>query len=137
VAQVLTFADIEGGETFDASLLGSAEEVVEERVSDDDIILIKGAKSSRAVSIILRGANDYMLDEMERSIHDSLSIVKRTLESNMVVAGGGAVEAALSVYLENLATTLGSREQLAVVEFALALLVIPKVILAHLSQLSI
>ncbi len=75
----------------------------------------------------MRGANDYMLDEMERSIHDSLSIVKRTLESNMVVAGGGAVEAALSVYLENLATTLGSREQLAVVEFALALLIIPKV----------
>jgi T-complex protein 1 subunit alpha len=55
----------------------------------------------------------------------------------MVVAGGGAVEAALSVYLENLATTLGSREQLAVVEFALALLVIPKVNLAHLLQLSI
>ncbi len=50
-----------------------------------------------------------MLDEMECSIHNSLSIVKRTLESNMVVAGGGAAEAALSVYLENLATTLGSR----------------------------
>ncbi|CAK9271774.1 unnamed protein product [Sphagnum jensenii] len=132
--QVLTFADIEGGETFDASLLGSAEEVVEERVSDDDIILIKGAKSSRAVSIILCGANDYMLDEMERSIHDSLSIVKRTLESNMVVAGGGAVEAALSVYLENLATTLGSREQLAVVEFALALLVIPKVLAVNAAK---
>jgi hypothetical protein len=44
-----------------------------------------------------------------------------------VVAGGGAVEAALSVYLENLATTLGSREQLAIAEFAEALLVIPKV----------
>jgi hypothetical protein len=52
VAQVLTFADIEGGETFDASLLGSAEEVVEDRVSDDDIILIKGAKSSRAVGTL-------------------------------------------------------------------------------------
>jgi T-complex protein 1 subunit alpha len=38
-----------------------------------------------------------LLDEMERSIHDSLSIVKQTLESNMVVAGGGAAEAALSV----------------------------------------
>ncbi|CAK9257004.1 unnamed protein product [Sphagnum jensenii] len=132
--QVLTFADIEGGETFDAALLGTAEEVVEDRVSDDDIILIKGAKSSRAVSIILHGANDYMLDEMERSIHDSLSIVKRTLESNMVVAGGGAVEAALSVYLENLATTLGSREQLAVVEFALALLIIPKVLAVNAAK---
>ena len=44
-----------------------------------------------------------------------------------VVAGGGAVESALSVYLENLATTLGSREQLAIAEFAEALLVIPRV----------
>lgn len=44
-----------------------------------------------------------------------------------VVAGGGAVEAALSVYLENLATTLGSREQLAIAEFAESLLIIPKV----------
>jgi len=44
-----------------------------------------------------------------------------------VVAGGGAVEAALSVYLEYLATTLGSREQLAIAEFAEALLIIPKV----------
>jgi T-complex protein 1 subunit alpha len=53
VAQVLTFADIEGGETFDAALLGTAEEVVEDRVSDDDIILIKGAKSSRAVGTLI------------------------------------------------------------------------------------
>lgn len=48
-------------------------------------------------------------------------------ENIQVVAGGGAVEAALSVYLENLATTLGSREQLAIAEFAEALLIIPKV----------
>jgi len=96
--------------------------------------LIKGAKSSRAVSIILRGANDYMLDEMERSMHDALSIVKRTLESNMVVAGGGAVEAALSVYLENLATTLGSREQLAIAEFAESLLIIPKVLAVNAAK---
>lgn len=132
--QVLTFADMEGGETFDPSFLGSADEVVEERIADDDAILIKGAKSSRAVSIILRGANDYMLDEMERSMHDALSIVKRTLESNMVVAGGGAVEAALSVYLENLATTLGSREQLAIAEFAESLLIIPKVLAVNAAK---
>jgi T-complex protein 1 subunit alpha len=69
-----------------------------------------------------------MLDEVDRSLHDALCIVKRTLESEKVVAGGGAVEAALSVYLETLATTLGSREQLAIAEFAEALLVIPKVL---------
>lgn len=132
--QVLTFADLEGGETFDPSFLGTADEVVEEHVADDDVIMIKGAKSSRAVSIILRGANDYMLDEMERSLHDALSIVRRTLESNTVVAGGGAVEAALSVYLENLATTLGSREQLAIARFAEALLVIPKVLAVNAAK---
>ncbi|WJX52970.1 T-complex protein 1 subunit alpha [Trifolium repens] len=68
-----------------------------------------------------------MLDEMDRALHDVLSIVKRTLESNTVVAGGGAVESALSVYLEYLATTLGSREQLAIAEFAESLLIIPKI----------
>ncbi|XBI08948.1 hypothetical protein VPH35_136605 [Triticum aestivum] len=116
-----------GEETFDPSFLGHADEVVEERISDDEIILVKGTKNTSAVSIILRGANDFMLDEIERSLHDALCIVKRTLESNTVVAGGGAVETALSVYLENLATTLGSREQLAIAEFAESLLIIPKV----------
>ncbi|KAL6279900.1 hypothetical protein ACE6H2_016781 [Prunus campanulata] len=131
---VSTFADMEGEETFDSSLLGSADEVVEERISDDDVILIKGTKNNSAVSLILRGANDYMLDEMERALHDALSIVKRTLESNSVVAGGGAVESALSVYLECFATTLGSREQLAIAEFAESLLIIPKVLAVNAAK---
>ncbi|THU56146.1 hypothetical protein C4D60_Mb11t14180 [Musa balbisiana] len=121
---VTTFADMEGEETFDSSFLGHADEVIEERISDDDVILIKGTRNTSAVSLILRGANDYMLDEMDRALHDALCIVKRTLESTTVVAGGGAVEAALSVYLEYLATTLGSREQLAIAEFAESLLVL-------------
>ncbi|KAJ0112070.1 hypothetical protein Patl1_00170 [Pistacia atlantica] len=131
---VSTFADMEGEETFDSSFLGSAAEVVEERVSDDDVIMIKGTKTTSAVSLILRGANDYMLDEMDRALHDALCIVKRTLESNTVVAGGGAVEAALSVYLEYLATTLGSREQLAIAEFAESLLIIPKVLAVNAAK---
>ncbi|RZC50707.1 hypothetical protein C5167_019137 [Papaver somniferum] len=65
---------------------------------------------------------------MERALHDALCIVKRTLESNVVVAGGSAVKSALSVYLEYLATTIGSWEQLAVVEFAEALLIILEVL---------
>ncbi|GAB2251670.1 hypothetical protein Droror1_Dr00004517 [Drosera rotundifolia] len=131
---VSTFADMEGEETFESSFLGTADEVVEERVADDDVILIKGTKTSSAASLILRGANDFMLDEMERALHDALSIVKRTLESNTVVAGGGAVEAALSVYLEYLATTLGSREQLAIAEFAESLLIIPKVLAVNAAK---
>lgn len=57
-------------------------------------------------------------------INSSLFIVVLVMQ---VVAGGGAVESALSVYLEYLATTLGSREQLALAEFAESLLIIPKV----------
>ncbi|KAK6804357.1 hypothetical protein RDI58_002141 [Solanum bulbocastanum] len=125
---VSTFADMEGEETFEPSFLGHADEVVEERIADDDVIMVKGTKTSSSVSLILRGANDFMLDEMERALHDALCIVKRTLESSTVVAGGGAVEAALCVYLEYLATTLGSREQLAIAQFAESLLVIPKVL---------
>ncbi|XP_042389746.1 T-complex protein 1 subunit alpha-like [Zingiber officinale] len=131
---VTTFADMEGEETFDATFLGHADEVVEERIADDDVILIKGTKNSSAVSLILRGANDHMLDEMDRALHDALCIVKRTLESNTVVAGGGAVESALSVYLEYLATTLGSREQLAIAEFAESLLIIPKVLAVNAAK---
>lgn len=123
---VSSLANLEGEETFEASLLGQAEEVAQERISDDELILVKGTKIVSSSSIVLRGANDYMLDEMERALHDSLCVIKRTLESGHVVPGGGCIEVALSIYLENFATTLGSREQLAIAEFAQALLVIPK-----------
>nr|CAG8554261.1 10878_t:CDS:2 [Entrophospora candida] len=131
---VSTLANLEGEETFEPSFLGSADEVLQERISDDECILIKGTKAQTSSSIILRGANDYMLDEMERALHDSLSVVKRTLESNSVVPGGGAVETALSIYLENFATTLGSREQLAIAEFANALLAIPKTLAVNAAK---
>ncbi|POM64039.1 T-complex protein 1, alpha subunit [Phytophthora palmivora] len=123
---VLTLADMEGEETFDPATLGEAQEVSEERVGDGELIYIKGCKTRQATTVVLRGANENMLDEMDRSMHDAFMVVKRMLESNQLVAGGGAVEAALSIYLENFATTLGSREQLAIAEFADSLLVIPK-----------
>jgi T-complex protein 1 subunit alpha len=131
---VLTLADMEGGETFDAACLGTAQEVVEERVADDPVVMIKGAATSRATTLLLRGANDHMLDEMDRSLHDALCVVKRVLESGSVVPGGGAVEAALAVHLASFATTLGGREQLAVAEFAEALLVIPKTLAVNAAK---
>ncbi|RUS22932.1 T-complex protein 1 subunit alpha [Endogone sp. FLAS-F59071] len=140
---ISTLANLDGDETFEASYLGQADEVAQERISDDECILVRGTKVQSSASIILRGANDYMLDEMERSLHDSLCIVKRTLESGNVVPGGGAVEAALSIYLEKFATTLvssersedeGSREQLAIAEFANALLVIPKTLAVNAAK---
>ena len=126
-AQLLsTLANLEGEESFDASMLGLAEEIVQERISDDELLVIKNPKARSAASIILRAANDFYCDEMERSVHDSLCVIKRVLESKKVVPGGGCAEAALSIYLENFATSVGSREQLAIAEFANSLLVIPK-----------
>lgn len=75
-----------------------------------------------------------MVDEVERSVHDALCAVKRVLESKTVVAGGGSVEAALSIYLEGYATLLSSREQLAVAEFARSLLVIPKTLAVNAAK---
>jgi len=123
-----TLCNLEGEESFDSSMLGSAAEVSQEYVCDNELILFKKPGARTAASVIIRGANDFFCEEVERSLHDALCVVKRTLESKSVVAGGGCVEAALSIHLETLATTLGSREQLAVAEFAKSLVVIPKVL---------
>ncbi|KAF3021979.1 hypothetical protein G7054_g4289 [Neopestalotiopsis clavispora] len=129
-----TLSDLNGDEKFESSYLGSAEEVVQERISDDECILVKGTKAHSSASIVLRGPNEFTLDEMERSVHDSLCAVKRTLESGKVVPGGGAVETALHIYLEEYAGTVGSREQLAIGEFAQSLLVIPKTLAVNAAK---
>lgn len=123
---VTTMVDMEGDEAFESACLGHCEEVAEERVGDGELLYFRGTGTGAACTVILRGANSFLLDEMDRSLHDSLCVLKRMLESNSLVAGGGAVEAALSVYLEGLATSIASRDQLAVAQFAEALLVIPR-----------
>eukprot|EP01096_Ripella_sp_DP13-Kostka_P006703 TRINITY_DN2413_c0_g1_i1.p1 TRINITY_DN2413_c0_g1~~TRINITY_DN2413_c0_g1_i1.p1 ORF type:complete len:546 (-),score=306.76 TRINITY_DN2413_c0_g1_i1:196-1833(-) len=131
---LLNLANLDGGESFDPSYLGEANEVSQEPVSDKEMIFVRDCKNEKTSSIILRGPHEYMLDEMERSVHDVLCIIKRTLEHDRVVPGGGAVEAALSIYLETFANTLGSREQLAIAQFAEALLVIPKTLAVNAAK---
>jgi T-complex protein 1 subunit alpha len=134
-AEVLTtLLTNEGEEQFSAGSLGTAEEVSEERVGDQDFIFIKGMKNTSAQTLILRGANEFMLEEVDRSVHDAICVVKRVLESKSVVVGGGAVETALSIYLDSFARTLGSKEQLAISEFAESLLVIPKTLAINAAQ---
>merc|ERR1740133_471356 len=123
---ILTMATIDGDEAFDQAYLGKADEVCEQRVGDNDFVFIKGCSQSKAATILLRGANEFMLEEADRSVHDALCAVSRTLESNAVVPGGGAVETALSLHLEDHARTFEGYEQWAIAEFAEALLTIPK-----------
>lgn len=131
---VTTMADMEGDESFDVENLGTCEAFREVRVGDGEMLYAYGCQGSGASTIVLRGANEYMLDEMDRALHDSLCMVKRMLESKTLVPGGGAVEVALSVYLENYAMTLETREQLAIHEFAQALLVIPKTLAVNAAK---
>merc|ERR1712159_925339 len=131
---VESLATLEGGEAFDPDNLGHADQISQERVADDEMIYIKGTKVRRSNTIVLRGPSSYYLDEAHRTITDCLNAVKRVLESGSVVAGGGAVECAVAIFLENFATTLGSREQLAIAEFAQALLVIPKTLASNAAQ---
>mmetsp|Transcript_17921 Transcript_17921/g.26715 ORF Transcript_17921/g.26715 Transcript_17921/m.26715 type:complete len:547 (+) Transcript_17921:473-2113(+) len=131
---VVTMADMDGNESFDAECLGTCSAVKEERIGDGEMLHVFGCQGGGASTIVLRGANEYMLDEMDRALHDSLCVVKRMLESNTLVTGGGAVEAALSVYLEEFATTLDTREQLAIQEYADALLVIPKTLAVNAAK---
>jgi len=131
---LLTLANLEGGESFDPISLGEAESISQEPIAEQELIIIKGTKNNSSASLILRGANSMMLDEMDRSVHDALCATKRVLESREVVPGGGAVETALSMHLETFAESLGTREMLAVVEFASALLVIPKILAVNAAQ---
>ncbi|KAI0561126.1 TCP-1/cpn60 chaperonin [Gracilaria domingensis] len=81
----VAMADLGGEESFDHSLLGYADELYEERIRDDNILIMKNCKSTAACSVSLRGSNEYMCDEMCRSVHNAVCVVKRTLESNFVV----------------------------------------------------
>ena len=123
---LITFDDENGEEIFNKECLGEAEEVSEEAINDYNYVFFKKCKKQAAQTILLRGANYLMLDETERSVHDALCAVKRVLESNKLVVGGGCVEVSTSLYLENFARSLGSREQMAINEFAESLNVIPK-----------
>ena len=118
-------------EAFDESYIGFADEVYEERVADNDFTFIKGCAHSRTSTLLLRGANDVVLGEVERSVHDALCVVSRALEHSALVPGGGAVETALAIHLEDFALSHPGREQLAIVEFAESLMTIPKTLSAN------
>jgi len=106
--------------------LGAAGIVEERKVSGDEMIYISKCKDPKAVSIIVRGGTEHVVDELERGIHDALMVVSVVVEGKKIVAGGGAPETELSLQLRRYASQEGGRVQLAIEAFAAALEVIPK-----------
>jgi len=106
--------------------LGAAGLVEEKKFSGDEMITIANCKNPKAVSIIIRGGSDHIIDEIERALHDALRVVGVVVQDKKVVAGGGAPEVELSLQLHRYAATVGGRNQLAIEAFAQALEVIPR-----------
>ncbi len=116
---------VTGVKDLTASDLGTAAQVEERKVGDDDMTFVTGCSNPRSVSILIRGGTDHVTQEVERALHDALKVVASVVEDGVVCPGGGATEIDLSVKLRKFAPTVGGREQLAVEAFAQALEVIP------------
>ena len=105
--------------------LGYAALVEERKIGDDKMTFIEGCKHPKAVTILIRGGTQRIVDEAERSLHDALCVVRDIVQEPKVVAGGGSPELEVSRGLKKYAETLPGREQLAVVAFSEALEAIP------------
>jgi archaeal chaperonin len=105
--------------------LGSADLVEERKVETDKWVFIEGCKHPKAVTILIRGGSQRVVDEAERSIHDALMVTKDVMEKPSIVAGGGSPESYVAGKLREWSSTLSGREQLAADKFAESLEVIP------------
>ena len=105
--------------------LGAANLVQQKKVESDKWVFIEGCKNPQSVTLLIRGGSQRVVDEVDRSIHDALMVVKDVIEKPEIVAGGGAPEAVLASFLKDWSERFEGREQLAINKFAEALEVIP------------
>ena len=105
--------------------LGAAEIVEERKIEDDKWVFVEGCKNPKSVTLLLRAGSQRVVDEVERSVHDALMVVKDVILKPQIVAGGGAPETYAATKIRGWAKSLEGREQLAAEKFADALEEIP------------
>ena len=105
--------------------LGSADLAQQKKVESDKWVFIEGCKHPQSVTMLIRGGSQRVIDEVDRSIHDSLMVVKDVIEKPEIVAGGGAPESYAASQLKDWADNFDGREQLAIKKYAEALEIIP------------
>ena len=107
--------------------LGYASKVEEKKESEDEgMIYVTGCKNPKALTILIRGGTEHVIDELERAIKDGIGDVSVALEKGFIVAGGGAFEMELAKRLKKFSQSIRGREQLAINLFAESLEVIPR-----------
>jgi len=105
--------------------LGIADLAHQKKIESDKWVFIEGCKHPQSVTMLIRGGTQRVIDEVDRSIHDSLMVVKDVIEKPAIVAGGGAPEAFAASLLKDWADNFDGREQLAIKKYAEALETIP------------
>ncbi|XP_072393561.1 T-complex protein 1 subunit eta [Diabrotica undecimpunctata] len=108
------------------SVLGKCELFEEKQIGGDRFNFFKGCPNAKTCTLILRGGAEQFLEETERSLHDAIMIVRRTIKNDAVVAGGGAIEMELSKILRDHSRTIAGKEQLLIGAIAKALEIIPR-----------
>ena len=106
--------------------LGQAGAVEEKKIGGDEMTFVTGCKNAKAVSILIRGASEHVIDEIERGLHDALSTVSVAIEDGKMTAGGGSAAVEIARELRTFAINTGGREQFAIEAFAVALEVVPR-----------
>ncbi|MGA1793128.1 MAG: thermosome subunit beta [Thermoplasmatota archaeon] len=106
--------------------LGTSGEVEEKKIGGDQMTFVTGCKNAKAVSILIRGASEHVIDEIERGLHDALMTAAVALEDGKMTAGGGAAAVEIARELRTFAIKTGGREQFAIEAFATALEVVPR-----------
>ena len=106
--------------------IGTAGSVEEKKIADEKMTFVEGCKDPKAVSLLVRGGTEHVVDEVERAVHDGLCVVAAAVEDGKIVAGGGAPEIELAKQLRDYAETVGGREALAVSAFADAVEIVPR-----------
>lgn len=106
-------------------VLGEARIVEEVKIGEDKLVYVKECKNPKAVTIVVRGGTEHVVDEAERSLHDALCVVRNAIEDQKILPGGGAPEAEIAKQLRDYAASVGGREQLAIEAFADAVESIP------------
>ncbi|MEM2991056.1 MAG: TCP-1/cpn60 chaperonin family protein, partial [Halobacteria archaeon] len=113
-------------EALSSADLGLAGLVEERKIGEDELVFVEQCKNPKAVSLLLRGGSEHVVDEIERGVNDALRVVGVALEDGKIVAGGSSAEIELALRLREYAATVGGREQLAVEAFASAMEIIPR-----------
>ena len=106
--------------------LGNAERVEEVKIGEDHLTFVTGCKNPKAVSVLIRGGTEHVVDEVERSLVDSLHVVAAALQDGKIIPGGGAAAIEIAMKLREYSQSVGGREQLAIEKFAEAIEIIPR-----------